>query len=408
MERRPALPVSIGRWLPWLGLASLLALCAFYGARTVAGLRLPADIDALRDIGFAQAVLDGNWFGDSMYPAEWRFYPPLIPAIRALLFRLAGGTDLPAHWIQAAPWLNLLPPLAFFFMARRMFGGAGVAAVALAAFVLLNGNIKGGFFDVTGGYTPWPAVPVSAQAFFFAAVWLIHARTASARWLDAALIGAAIGVTFLAHIIPAVVLAGIAAAAAVAAQGARLRTAGWLAVVAAAQLAVITPYLLPILVHYPDGTVHTGYQWVHGLFTLSPVALAKLAILNAPGVAAAAVAWRLRREAPMGRLTAAILAAWIAVPAVLLLRHYACAVVAPGAAGAEAPAACRAFVVSVHHHHLYLQLAWPCLIGFAVWHAARLWLAAGGKGEAAGAPPAARVAVLAGAAALAFLAGGGA
>ena len=49
-----------------------------------------------------------------------------------LLFRLAGGTDLLAHWIRASPWLNLLPSVAFFFMARRLFGSAGVAVTALA------------------------------------------------------------------------------------------------------------------------------------------------------------------------------------------------------------------------------------------------------------------------------------
>ena len=404
LGHRLRLPASVPMLLPWTAAASLLALCAAYGVATVSGLRLPPDLDALRDVGFAQGMLDGNWFGDPMYPAEWRFYPPLIPALRALLFRLTGGTDLLAHWIQTSPWLNLLPPLAFFFMARRLFGSAGVAATALASFVLLSSNIRWGFFTVTGGYTPWPAVPVSAQAFFFATVWLIHARVEAARWRDAAAIGAAIGATFLAHVIPAVVLTGIVAAAAFAAQGARPRTAGWLAVVAAVQLAVMSPYLLPILLHYPDGTVHTGYQWVHGLFTLGPGNLVRLAILNAPGAAAAFVIWRLRRRVAMGRLTTVILATWIAVPLAFLLRHYACAIAAPSGVGADAPAACRAFVVSIHHYHLYLQLAWPCLIGFAAWHAARLWLTVEGS-AAAGSPRSRRVAAVVAAASLASLVG---
>lgn len=247
------------------------------------------------------------------------------------------------------------------------------------------------------GHTPWPAVPASAQAFFFATVWLIHARAGAARWRDAALVGAAIGLTFLAHVIPAVLLTGIVAAAACVAQGVRPRTVGWLAVAAVAQFAVMSPYLVPILLHYPDGMVHTGYQWVHDLFAPSPKALAKLAVLNAPGVAAALLAWRLRGRAGMGRLTAAILAAWIAIPAAFLLRHYACA--------AGVPAACRAFVVSVHHYHLYLQLAWPCLIGFAAWHATRLWLAA--DADAGTGRPARpwRIAAAVAAAALAVLAG---
>lgn len=375
---------TVPAWAPWAAAAALIVLCALHGAHMVLGLALPPDVDALRDIGFAQGFLDGDLFGDPTYAGERRFYPPLIPALRALVFRLVGGEDLPRHWVLLAPWLNLLAPLAFFFMTRRLFASTGIAAAALAAYVLLNGAVSRPW--VTGGYTPWPAVPTLAQAMFFAAVWLIHARVGLARWRDAAVLGAAIGLTFLAHVVPAVILTGIVTAAAFVAQGFHPRTVLWLATVAAAQLAVMAPYMLPVLVNYPGGTVHTSYEWVHNLFKPMIQSLAKLLALNAPGLAAAAlVLGPLRRAVPpMARLTAVIVAAWVGVAGAFLLRHYACGALAPGG-GDAAPATCRAFVVAIHHYHLYLYAAWPLLIGFAGWHLVRRWIAGappdGGQGD---------------------------
>jgi hypothetical protein len=93
-----------------------------------------------------------------------------------------------------------------------------------------------------------------------------------------------------------------------------------------------------------------------------PRAMAKVAILNAPGLVAVALLWWLRREALLGRLSAAVLAVWVAVPALFLARHYACALLPIGDSRA-----CRAFVVPVHHWHLYLVTAWAVLIGLATW-----------------------------------------
>jgi hypothetical protein len=52
------------------------------------------------------------------------------------------------------------------------------------------------------------------MGLIFLGVWLIHARIGSARLSDAALIGGAIGVAFLAHPVPAVLLATITTIAA--------------------------------------------------------------------------------------------------------------------------------------------------------------------------------------------------
>ena len=222
------------RW-PWVALAVTLLLCAAHGVMTTRGVSAPPDQDALRDIGFAQALLDGNWFGDPSYPGALRYYPPLLSVLAAVAAALSGaGEDLPGFWVSIGPWVNLAVPLCFFLMARRLLGGAAAGAAACLVFVLWNG--AAGPPSAMGGYSPWLFAPGFAQAFFFLAILLIHARVAGGRLRDAALIGGAIGLAFLAHIVPAVVLVVVVTATAFAVQGLRPRTVVWLSVVAAAQL----------------------------------------------------------------------------------------------------------------------------------------------------------------------------
>jgi hypothetical protein len=362
------------RWVLSALAAALIAACALQGMRMVWELPMPPDVDSLRDISFAQAMLDGNYTGDPNYAGELRFYPPLIPALRALVFRLIQADDLPHHWIVLSPWLNLLAPIAFFAMARRLFGSMSIAVASLAVFVLLQGAVSQSY--VTGGYTPWPLAPVLAQAGFFATIWLIAARVAAARWHDAPLIGAAIGATFLAHVVPSVLLTAIVTVAALTVQGFRLRTLGWLAVVAAAQVAVMAPYALPIFLHYPGGTVHDSAEWTYPIFAPTLAGVTRVVALNVPGLAALALLLLpFRRTIPAMRpLTIAILVTWIGVAGAFLLRHYGCGAIAR-IAGGFAPGACRVFVMPIHHYHFYLQSAWPLIIGFVGWHAARRWLA---------------------------------
>jgi hypothetical protein len=235
-------------WWPWVVVAALLFLCAAHGLWVVRGLTYPQDVDSLRDIGFAQSILDGDLFGDAVSIGEVRWYPPLMPALAAIISRLLGISDLPAFLIEAAPWINLLVPAAFFMAARQLLASSASAAAALASFVLLDGAV--GWPWVTGGYTPWPLTPLITESLFFLTLWLILARQNSDRWLDAALIGAAIGVTFLAHPVPAIILTFIVTALAFGVRSFKVKTISWLALVAVVQLAVMSPYLAPIALHY--------------------------------------------------------------------------------------------------------------------------------------------------------------
>jgi hypothetical protein len=169
--------------------------------------------------------------------------------------RLLGIIDIPTFWVQAGPWINLLVPATFFLVARRLLGSNASAAAALSVFVLFDGAV--GRPWVTGGYTPWPSIPSISLSFFFLSLWLILARQGSRRWLDAAFVGAAIGITFLAHPVPAIILTFVVTAVAFGLRGLRVEAISWLAVVAVVQLAVMSLYLAPIALHYPGGIVHS-------------------------------------------------------------------------------------------------------------------------------------------------------
>lgn len=338
---------------PWLCLAVLLALCAARGAWFTAGLGVPPDEDILRDLGFIQGLLDGNWFGDPIHAGAWRWYPPLVHALAAGVAWLSGA-DLLSAWVRAGAWLNLASPLCFYLMNTRLIG-RWPAVVATAVLVLFDGAAMSA--DEAAGYTPWTLTPALGWPAFFLGVWLVLGRAPGLRWRDAMLIGCVLGLAFLVHTVPAVLLSAIVAAVVLADHGLRPRGLAWLAVVAAVELAWAAWFLGPLLLAY---RLHIANPvpgaWVHGL--LAPAAVGRVLLLNLPGLLALPALWSLRRG------PAVALATWIGACGLFLLRHYACA--------AQAGGACGIFVIAPHHYHVYLQAAWASLIGLVLWRGAAL------------------------------------
>jgi hypothetical protein len=358
-------PACIGsiarRALPWIVLLGALIAAVIDGLTAVHGMARPPDQDSLRDLGNMQAILDGNWFGDPVYPGELRWYPPLIPLFGAAAGWLVEG-DLAAIWLAAGPWLNLGVMALFFLMARRLFD-TETAAAATLVYLLVDSHI--GRPWVSGGYTPWPLAPSLTTGLFFAAIWLIHRHGGAGRWSGAAAIGTALGVVALAHTVPGLILAVIVTSVAVTTQGLRVRTILWLALVAIIQIALLLPYILPLWLRYglrilnpvPGGYVtdvlRPEYAWFTASFAAAVMATVVAAVL-------------LRRSMPMAPATIAIMGAWLGCSAAMLGRHYACRGLA------EDIPACQFFVVAVHHWSLYLTLGWTVVAGWVTVAAARI------------------------------------
>ncbi len=358
------------RWAK-LAIGLLLLLCLIAGLHVEQGALVPPDADQFRDIGFAQGVLDGNWLGDPTYAGAWRWYPPLIHVLLAFGADLTGA-PLPHFWLWAGPWLALLVPLTFSLMAARL-ENLPVAVVATAAFVFLNGTAGLWLGDryvppwMADDYTPWLFVPNLASAFFFIGLWLVYKRIDTKRLLSAAFVGVALGIVFLAHTVPALLLSTMVVASALGERGLRLPVLAWLAIVGGGELLIGAVFLGPLLISYHLHIVNgVAGAWTDPL--LSPYSFfRKTAVMNLPGVAALGVAWLMRHRAPFARRTLIMLLTWIGVCGAFLLRHAACTTLR------LTGAVCQTFVIPAHHFHLYLQAAWAFVIGHVLWHSARLY-----------------------------------
>ena len=364
-------PVSKGkysaiayRWGPWAILLLLLIRCAVEGLQATAGLEAAPDNDSWRDVGFIQGFLDGNWFGDPAYAGEWRWYPPLMHGLGALGVWLSGASPM-SFWVRIGPWVNLLAPLTFFLMNARLCGGAA-AAVATAVFVLFNGAFT--YPYNAASYTWQPLTPNLTLPLFFLGITLIHARGSSARMRDAVVIGSVIGIVFLAHTVPAILLSAVITTTAFSQRGIRTETLLWLAVVALVELGWGLLFLGPLLVHYRLHIANPAPgAWMAALMEPRFGSWLRLGALNLPGVLAAAGAWFLRRWAPVDNRTVVILGTWIIGCLTFLVRHEVCA--ASGAKGAV----CETFVISAHHFQFYLAAAWASVMGHTIWQGALWW-----------------------------------
>jgi hypothetical protein len=356
---------ACARLWPWAVLLILLVTCLAHGLWVVRGLGwYTAILDTYRDAGFVQGFLDGNLDGDPSIDGAKRYYPPVLHALAAAVALITHTQPLQLL-IGAAPWVNLLIPATFFLMVRRLID-APAAAIATVLFVCFDGSLLPPW--MAASYSPWHSVPALTQALFFCGVWLISARTQRGRFGDALLIGSVIGVVFLAHTVPALILAAITAAAAVSAQGMRMRTGAWVGTAALIAVLWTLPFMLPLVTTYHLKILNAAGAFTDDLF--DPTRVPKRIIAaSLPGLGALAlVGWNYWRAKQFGRTvapsTVAILGVWIGLPVLFIARHFTC-----GAGGASA--VCTAFVVPVHHWMFYLQSALACVFGYAVVSALR-------------------------------------
>jgi hypothetical protein len=254
----------------------------------------------------------------------------------------------------------------FFFMARAMLGPRA-ACVGTALFVLLNSAFTPPW--ISGGYSPWLLIPLLAQAFFFATLWLIHARVTHGGWLSASAIGTAIGTTFLAHTVPGLLLVGILVITVVFTRCYNWRTVAWLAIVGACTFVLAAPYVAPLVLSYPDGIIHLPPgAYTEGLLRPNTQAAFTLALLNMPLLVGIIIIFL--RRSWTNQNTLIMLSAWIFLCAFMLVRHYACA------ESSTTNLFCTKLRVPVHHYHLYIQAASPFVIAaaFSQVSALRIWV----------------------------------
>lgn len=205
------------------GTATALA----FALRAIAGVDWPHLYDALRDIGMAQSILHGRYPEDHILLGKTLWFNPLTAACVALFSATTGILPHKAD-VLLGPFLNLLMPLGMYLLARALFGRWPAAAAVLALLFVNALNREHNPYTIASSniatYTPWLFAPHLTQGIFYLAL-LVYWKACHAKkliWHVAA--GVMLGLTFMGHTAPALILGAIMLTGALLDAAAALRT----------------------------------------------------------------------------------------------------------------------------------------------------------------------------------------
>jgi len=183
--------------------SAVMLLIAFIQCfHTMHDLTWAYDTDFDRDISYVRTSLDGHFGQDPTYLGNYLWYNPLLFSIETAIVKITG---LPINIVvtRAGVYLNLLGPLCFFLMAWRLFGLRVATAALLSYLFLAAGNFEG-----TGAatYSPWLYPVTFAQFFFYVNILLTFKAFSTGKYGWFGLLGASIGISFLGHTAPALLI----------------------------------------------------------------------------------------------------------------------------------------------------------------------------------------------------------
>jgi hypothetical protein len=343
-------------------LPPLVLLCApalYQGIRTTRSLSWPPDVDLYRDIAQAQTMADGQLLADPFYRDETIWYNPLVPLLVTGASRLTG---LPVHtaYTRAGAYLNILAPVAFFFLVGGLFGRLAAAAATLDFLFVRD---PGDPAWLSPSYSPWLFSAAFAQGLFYLALLSYRAALASdaRRWHVAT--GALLGLTFLGHTAPALILGvvitsgcGLRAAAPGTPWPLILRRHALLLLVA---LAVAAPFLWSILLRYRLQIRNpTPLAWVWLPLASNGIGgILAMGFSAETSVALAGLAWLILKDER--RLEARLITGWALAASALFAYALLCNPLVR--AGALLPP-----LVPPHHFLFFLKSLESVLVGYGI------------------------------------------
>jgi hypothetical protein len=180
----------------------MLAIAFIQCFRTMHDLSWAYDTDFDRDMAFIRNSLEGHFGQDPTYQGNFLWYNPLLFSIEAMLVKI---THLPINIIvtRAGIYLNLLGPLTFFLMAWRLFDLRIATASLLSYLFFAAGNIEG---SGAATYSPWLYPVTFAQFFFYVNILLCFKAFKSGKYAWFVVLGTSIGLSFLCHTAPAILI----------------------------------------------------------------------------------------------------------------------------------------------------------------------------------------------------------
>jgi hypothetical protein len=358
--------IRSSRECPGLDLAflALVAIAFVNGIKTTAGVGWPYDLDQFRDIGMAQAILDHRYGTDHLYLGETIWYNPLVSIIVAAISKASGITP-PIVVTQAGAYLNLFAPVAFYLLVSYLFDRL-VALVAVAAFLFApNGDAPSW---AAASYSPWVFSQNLAQGFFYLGLVVYCKAIESKKWPWYLSVGILLGVVFLGHTAPSVILGiiiiagfvmGLTRKSELGAQSISwIREFGLLLLLLCVAFVVSLPFTSSILFHYHLKILNpVPSNWIY-----APLAIDKLSDLLQQNmswfsaIAALGLVTVIANSRSSGRKNILLLA-WLIICCAALLVNELQQLISPNL---------HLMFVPAHHFLFYLKAAEDILFGVGV------------------------------------------
>jgi hypothetical protein len=188
-------------------LAVLLFAVAFiYGFNASHDLEWGNDLDHLRDVAAAQTILDGHLWNDQYYAEESLWYNPLVPTLVAAAAGITGA-PVPVVHIRLGAYIDLLPAICFYILVTRFFNRY-VALASTACFLFFTSAPSHPTW-ASATYSPMLLPVIFVQTGFYLTLFVYWKAICTRKRRYYAATGALLGITFLGHTAPALILGGI-------------------------------------------------------------------------------------------------------------------------------------------------------------------------------------------------------
>ena len=185
-----------------IALIAILTLAFFQCYKVSHDLVWPCDVDQYRDMAYVQGNLYGDYGKDPNFTGRYMWYNPLLALIETAIVKVSG---LPINvvFIRAGVYLNIFGPIAFMLM-MLLIGGYRVALASLLSFLFLaSGQLS---FFYAPSYSPWVVPLTFAQFFFYLNIIVCHKAFTSQKNIWFFVLGTLLGISFLAHTAPTLMI----------------------------------------------------------------------------------------------------------------------------------------------------------------------------------------------------------
>ncbi len=182
---------------------SLMLIAAFIQCyRTVHDLHWASEPDFDRDIAYIRSLLDGNYGKDPNMAGQYMWYNPMIFWFETMVVKITG---LPINIAvaRAGAFLNLINPIVFFIVMVRLFDVKVALASVLSFLFLVSGDLP---CWGAATYSPWLISDTFVQFLFYINILLCYKAFSTQRMRWFILLGAGLGISFLGHSAPTIVV----------------------------------------------------------------------------------------------------------------------------------------------------------------------------------------------------------